>query len=91
MGGGGKGRTGLDAVDGLVGALCLVLLLGEDRGDGAAGLGVLGDLLDVLSGSWLGRHCGRWFVEVSGVVVVDLCCWEEGGADWEFYHGGGVV
>ena len=92
IGGVEEERTGLDAVDGLVGALCLVLLLREDRGDGAARLGVLGDLLDVLGGGWLGRHCGRWFVEVSSVVlVVDLCYWEDGGADWEFYHGGGVM
>jgi hypothetical protein len=69
-----EGRTGLNAVDGLVGALCLVFLLGYDRGDGAAGLGVPGDLM-----------------KVSTVVVVNVCCWEERRADWEFYHGGGVM
>lgn len=87
---GKRARTGLDAVDSLVGAFCLVFLLGYDRGNGAAGLGVPGDLLDVLHGGWL-RHCGRLFVKVSSVVVVDLCCWEERKADWEFYHGGGVM
>lgn len=85
-----EGRTGLDAVDGLVGALCLVLLLGDDRRDGAAGLGVPGDLLDVLDGGWL-RHRERLFMKVSSVVVVNKCCWEERRADWEFYHGGGVM
>lgn len=68
-----EGRTGLDAIDGLVGALRLVLLLGDDRGDGAAGLGVLGDLLNVLDGGWL-RHFGGLFVEVSRVIVVGVCC-----------------
>lgn len=68
-----EGRTGLDAVDGLVGALRLVLLLGDDRGDGAAGPGVLGYLLNVLNGGWL-RHCRRLFVEVWRVVMVDVCC-----------------
>ena len=87
-GGGGEGRTGLDAVDGLVGALRLVLLLGDDGGNGAAGLGVAGDLLDVLGGVRLSRHCERLFVKVSSVVVVDVCCWEDGGADWDIYHGG---
>jgi hypothetical protein len=85
-----EGRTGLDTVDGLVGALCLVFLLGYDRGNSAAGLGVPRDLLNVLDRGWL-RHCERLFVEVSSVVVVDVCCWEEGREDWEFYHGGGVM
>jgi hypothetical protein len=30
-------------------------------------------------------------MKVSTVVVVNVCYWEERRADWEFYHGEGVM
>lgn len=84
-------RTCLDAVDGLECALRLILLLREDGRDAAAGLGVPRGLFNVLNGGLLGRHCGWLFMKISSVVVVDMCCCKEEGADWEFYDKGGVM